>query len=49
MSYGDYQSNPMAFAIGYEHFLDLSKKPKQLIGYIFHGFLDEETGEVQVQ
>ena len=44
-SYADYNANPFAFSVGYEHFLHLNKKPKQLIGYICHGFLNDDTGE----
>lgn len=36
--YADYNANPFAFSIGYEHFLHMNKKPKKLEGYDCHGF-----------
>jgi hypothetical protein len=36
--YADYNANPFAFSIGYEHFLYMNKKPKRLEGYDCHGF-----------
>lgn len=36
--YADYNANPFAFSIGYEHFLYMNKKPKRLEGYSCHGF-----------
>lgn len=48
-SYADYNANPFAFSVGYEHYLHMNKKPKQLIGYICHGFLNQETGELHTQ
>ena len=36
--YADYNANPFAFSVGYEHFLYMNKKPKRLEGYICHGF-----------
>ncbi|MFT4940043.1 MAG: hypothetical protein ACI88A_003094 [Paraglaciecola sp.] len=48
-AYADYNANPFAFSIGYEHFIKLNKKPRQLIGYICHGFLNDITGELHVQ
>lgn len=47
--YADYNANPFAFSIGYEHFIFLNRKPRQLIGYICHGFIDEGTNEMHVQ
>ncbi|WP_289027768.1 hypothetical protein [uncultured Paraglaciecola sp.] len=47
--YADYNANPFAFSVGYEHFLHLSKKPKLLVGYVCHGFINDETGELHVQ
>ncbi|MBU2923639.1 hypothetical protein Q4506_02445 [Colwellia sp. 4_MG-2023] len=47
--YADYNASPFAFSIGYEHFLYMNKKPKLLIGYICHGFINETTGEVHNQ
>ena len=48
-SYADYNANPFAFSIGYEHFLYLNKKPRQFINYVCHGFLNDSTGELHVQ
>ncbi|WP_293751171.1 hypothetical protein [uncultured Paraglaciecola sp.] len=36
--YADYNANPFAFSVGYEHFLYMNKKPKRLEGYACHGF-----------
>jgi hypothetical protein len=36
--YADYNANPFAFSVGYEHFLYMNKKPKRLEGYNCHGF-----------
>ena len=36
--YADYNANPFAFSIGYEHFLYMNKKPKRLEDYDCHGF-----------
>ena len=47
--YADYNANPFAFSVGYEHFLYLNKKPRQLVGYICHGFINDETGELHTQ
>jgi hypothetical protein len=48
-SYADYNANPFAFSIGFEHYHHLNKKPKQLQGYICHGFINDETGAVHLQ
>lgn len=36
--YADYNANPFAFSVGYEHYLYMNKKPKRLEGYDCHGF-----------
>jgi hypothetical protein len=36
--YADYNANPFAFSVGYEHFLYLNKKPKKLDSYDCYGF-----------
>jgi hypothetical protein len=36
--YADYNANPFAFSLGYEHFLYMNKKPKKLEDYDCHGF-----------
>ena len=48
-SYADYNANPFAFSVGYEQYLYLNKKPRQLVGYLCHGFLNDITGELHVQ
>ncbi len=48
-SYADYNANPFAFSVGYEHFHQIAKKKRQLIGYICHGFENDETGLVHLQ
>nr|WP_268820260.1 hypothetical protein [Paraglaciecola sp. G1-23] len=48
-SYADYNANPFAFSVGYEHFLSLNKKPRLLVGYICHGFINDDTSEIHVQ
>jgi hypothetical protein len=47
--YADYNANPFAFSIGYEHFIHKNKKPRQLVGYICHGFINDMTGELHNQ
>tara|TARA_R110000737_G_scaffold31063_4_gene49606 strand:- start:943 stop:1104 length:162 start_codon:yes stop_codon:yes gene_type:complete len=42
-------SNPFAFSVGFEHFHQIAKKKRQLIGYICHGFENDETGLVHSQ
>ncbi len=37
--YADYNANPFAFSVGYEHFLFMHKKPKRLEGYLCVGFV----------
>jgi hypothetical protein len=48
-SYADYNANPFAFSIGYEHLHQISKKKRPLIGYICHGFERDDTGLVHLQ
>ncbi len=48
-SYADYNANPFAFSIGYEHFHHMTKKKRRLSGYICHGFENDETGLVHQQ
>ena len=47
--YADYNANPFAFSLGYEHFLSMNKKPRQLLAYICHGFINDNTGETHTQ
>ena len=48
-SYADYNANPFAFSVGYEHFHQKAKKKRQLSGYICHGFENDETGLIHQQ
>jgi hypothetical protein len=48
-SYADYNANPFAFSVGYEHFHQVAKKKRQLSGYICHGFENDETGLIHQQ
>ncbi len=48
-SYADYNANPFAFSLGYEHYHQLAKKKRQLIGYVCHGFENTDTGLIHSQ
>jgi len=48
-AYADYNANPFAFSVGYEHFHQISKKKRQLEDYICHGFENTETGLIHRQ
>ena len=48
-SYADYNANPFAFSIGYEHFDQIAKKKRKVIGYICHGFERDDTGLIHQQ
>jgi hypothetical protein len=48
-SYADYNANPFAFSLGYEHYHQLAKKKRQLIGYACHGFENTDTGSIYSQ
>lgn len=48
-SYADYNANPFAFSVGFEHFHQISKKKRQLVGYICHGFERDDSGLVHAQ
>jgi len=48
-SYADYNANPFAFSVGYEHFHKISKKKRPTMGYIFHGFERQDTGLIHQQ
>mgnify|MGYP000026485526 FL=1 len=48
-SYADYNANPFAFSVGFEHFHHIAKKKRQLVGYNCHGFENDETGLVHSQ
>lgn len=37
-AYADYNANPFAFSVGYEHFHQISKKKREIDGYVCHGF-----------
>jgi hypothetical protein len=49
MYYADYNASPFAFTVGFEHFLHMNKKPRNLIGYRCHGFINDETDEIHIQ
>ena len=49
MYYADYNANPFAFTVGFEHFLHMNKKPRNLIDYRCHGFIDDKTGDIHLQ
>ncbi len=48
-SYADYNANPFAFSVGFEHFHQMAKKKRLLVGYICHGFENDDTGLVHQQ
>jgi len=48
-SYADYNANPFAFSIGYEHYFHLAKKKRPNIDYICHGFERGDTGLIHHQ
>jgi hypothetical protein len=48
-SYADYNANPFAFSVGYEHFHQISKKKRPVSDYICHGFEREDTGLIHQQ
>lgn len=48
-SYADYNANPFAFSIGYEHFHQVAKKKRPNLDYICHGFENPTTGLVHQQ
>jgi hypothetical protein len=48
-SYADYNANPFAFSVGYEHFHQISKKKRKISGYVCHGFEREDTGLIHQQ
>ncbi len=48
-SYADYNANPFAFSVGFEHFHQLAKKKRPVSGYICHGFENQDTGLIHQQ
>ena len=48
-SYADYNANPFAFSVGYEHFHQLAKKKRLPQDYVCHGFENPETGVLHQQ
>jgi len=48
-AYADYNANPFAFSVGYEHFHQVAKKKKAHHGYICHGFERDDTGSIHQQ
>jgi len=43
--YADYNANPFAFSIGFEHFHHYNKKKRKDPNYFCHGFIDESNDE----
>jgi len=48
-AYADYNANPFAFSVGYEHFHQINKKKRPISGYVCHGFEREDTGLIHQQ
>ena len=48
-SYADYNANPFAFSVGFEHFHQIAKKKRPQSGYICHGFERDDSGLVHLQ
>nr|WP_252730828.1 hypothetical protein [Colwellia sp. E2M01] len=48
-SYADYNANPFAFSVGFEHFHQLAKKKRPNPDYICHGIESPKTGLVHQQ
>jgi len=48
-SYADYNANPFAFSIGYEHFHQIAKKKRPVRSYLCHGFENQDTGLIHQQ
>ncbi len=48
-SYADYNANPFAFSVGYEHFHQIAKKKRKTSGYLCHGFENDDTGLIHQQ
>ena len=48
-AYADYNANPFAFSVGYEHYHQMTKKKRQIYGYICHGFERDDTGLIHQQ
>lgn len=47
--YADYNANPFAFSIGFEHYLQRQKKKRRGDAYLCHGFIFDESGEIYKQ
>jgi hypothetical protein len=48
-SYADYNANPFAFSVGYEHFYQIANKKRPVSGYLCHGFEREDNGLIHQQ
>ncbi|TYK66917.1 hypothetical protein [Colwellia echini] len=48
-SYADYNANPFAFSVGFEHFHQMAKKKRPNVDYICHGFERADTGLIHQQ
>lgn len=48
-SYADYNANPFAFSVGFEHFHQITKKKRPNHDYLCHGFENNDTGLIHQQ
>jgi hypothetical protein len=48
-AYADYNANPFAFSVGFEHYHQVIKKSSKYISYVCHGFENTETGLIHSQ
>jgi len=48
-SYADYNANPFAFSVGYEHFHQNAKRKRAHLDYICHGFERADNGLIHHQ
>lgn len=48
-AYADYNANPFAFSVGFEHYQHVTKKSSKYMSYLCHGFENADTGLVHSQ
>jgi hypothetical protein len=48
-AYADYNANPFAFSVGFEHYQQVIKKSSKYLNYICHGFENPKTGLIHLQ
>jgi hypothetical protein len=48
-AYADYNANPFAFSVGFEHYQQVIKKSSKYLSYLCHGFENPETGLIHLQ